>query len=284
MFGNLTANVPELTAAELERYRACYCGLCRSLQARHGELSRLTLNYDMTFLVLLLSSLYEPEEQSEERVCIAHPFKPHRSCRSEISDYCADMNVMLAYYKCLDDWHDDRSPAAAAEAAILRRSVSEIRERYPRQCLTAETSLRKLSELERSGTEDADCASGYFGDILGEIFAMRDDRWTDTLRRMGRAAGRFIYVLDACLDLEADTFRNRYNPFHKSAYGLPDNEQRFRDILKMLIAEAADCFDYLPLVQDSGILKNILCSGLWQSFDRKFSSKEKGESDGTGSV
>ena len=56
-----------LTEEQLERYRGCYCGLCRSLQERHGELSRLTLNYDMTFLVLLLGSLYEPEERGGER-------------------------------------------------------------------------------------------------------------------------------------------------------------------------------------------------------------------------
>ena len=54
MFGYLAADPARLSPEELARYKACYCGLCRCLQERHGTLSRLTLNYDMTFLVLLL--------------------------------------------------------------------------------------------------------------------------------------------------------------------------------------------------------------------------------------
>ena len=70
MFGYLTADSSKLTEEELARYKACYCGLCRSLGHRHGQLSRLSLNYDMTFLVLLLSSLYEPEEKIGESACL----------------------------------------------------------------------------------------------------------------------------------------------------------------------------------------------------------------------
>ena len=75
MFGYLAADPSRLSPEELARYKACYCGLCRSLQERHGTLSRLTLNYDMTFLVLLLQSLYEPEEQRGDETCLIHPFR-----------------------------------------------------------------------------------------------------------------------------------------------------------------------------------------------------------------
>ena len=61
MFGYLIASATSLTEAERSRYKACYCGLCRTLKVRHCQLSRLTLNYYMTFLILLLQALYEPE-------------------------------------------------------------------------------------------------------------------------------------------------------------------------------------------------------------------------------
>ena len=57
MFGYLVAAPELMTEPQLGRYRAAYCGLCRSLRARHGQISGLTLTYDMTFLVLLLDSL-----------------------------------------------------------------------------------------------------------------------------------------------------------------------------------------------------------------------------------
>ena len=60
MFGYVIANPDSLTPEELARYKSCYCGLCRELRIRHGSLSRLTLTYDMTFLVLLLESMPWP--------------------------------------------------------------------------------------------------------------------------------------------------------------------------------------------------------------------------------
>ena len=68
MFGYVIANRSSLSDEELARYKGCYCGLCRALRLRHGSASRLTLTYDMTFLVELLSSLYEPEEELAELI------------------------------------------------------------------------------------------------------------------------------------------------------------------------------------------------------------------------
>ena len=71
MFGFVVADRSKMTQEQLNRYQSCYCGLCRCIGVRHGNLQRAALNYDMTFLVLLLSSLYEPEEDIvEERYFI----------------------------------------------------------------------------------------------------------------------------------------------------------------------------------------------------------------------
>ena len=112
---------------------------------------------------------------------------------------------------------------------------------------------------------------------MAELFVYKEDRWADTLRHMAHALGRFLYLMDACMDLDSDTLHNNYNPFRRY-YRCPDNEQRFRDILKMQLGECVFYFDKLPLVQDAGLLKNILCAGLWARFDRKFKVDERKES------
>ena len=142
-----------------------------------------------------------------------------------------------------------------------------------------ESSLAALHELEEKGIEDADAAAATFGGLMGEILVARDDRWSGTLRAMGNALGRFIYIMDAVMDLDFDMRHGSYNPL-RCYHGL-DNEQRFRDILKMLLAECIYHFDKLPLVQDVDILKNILCLGLWQQFDARFSG-QKGKEDVSG--
>ena len=281
MIGYLIASASSLTEEERIRYKATYCGLCRTLKDRHGQISRLTLNYDMTFLILLLQSLYEPEEKSGVETCIAHPREKREWWRSEISDYAADMNVALAYLNRLDDWRDDGSVLALAESGILKKAYQETAEKYPRQCAAMEQSIMELSYLEKNGIEDPDAAAATFGHLLGSVFVWREDRWQEPLYRLGDNLGRFIYLLDAAVDLEKDAYKDSYNPFRKY-YGL-DNEERFRDILKIFLADAVIQFDFLPLVKDVDLMKNILCSGLWTVFDEKFRLK-RGNKNGSGSV
>ena len=52
MFGYIVANKPELKIREFEVYQGYYCGLCKSIKKRYGNLKRLTLNYDLTFVAL----------------------------------------------------------------------------------------------------------------------------------------------------------------------------------------------------------------------------------------
>ena len=121
MFGYVVVNKPELKFREFDVYRAYYCGLCHSLSKRHGLSGQLTLSYDMTFLVILLSSLYEPEHSVTSKRCIVHPIKRQNIISSEFTDYVADMNVILSYFKCLDDWHDDRSVLKLAYSKLLKK-------------------------------------------------------------------------------------------------------------------------------------------------------------------
>jgi len=280
MFGYLVAATKVLEEDELERYRAVYCGLCRSLKRCFGQAARLTLNYDMTFLVLLLDSLYEPQEEAGESVCPRHPVKAHAYVMSELSDYAANMNVAMAYLKCLDDWKDDKSLIAWSEAKTLRPGYEKVRERYPRQCAAIEEALDELSAIEQEGREDPDAAAACFGKMMREVFVYKEDRWADSLRHMADALGRFLYLLDAAMDLDEDAKRKHYNPF-LSLRGDPENEQRFRDILRMQLGECVYFFDRLPLVQDANLMKNILCVGLWAAYNQKYS---EGPENGSGSV
>ena len=269
MFGNLTADRGFLTPEEDIRYRAAYCGLCRNLRSRYGQPAGLTLNYDLCFLILLLQSLYESEENSGSGTCLLHPVEPREWWQCRFTDYAADMNIALSYLKLLDNWEDDGNLAALGASASLRHTYHRIRESYPRQCKAMEQALQSLSDLEKSRREDPDAAAETFAGLMAEVFVYCEDRWSGTLRVLGAALGRFLYILDAALDLDRDAVRNSYNPFRR-CYGLPDNERRFRDILHMLLGDALQAFDRLPLVTDAGILKNILCFGLWVSFDKKY--------------
>ena len=87
---------------------------------------QMTLTYDMTFAIILLTSLYETETKTEQRRCKVHPVKKQTMRRNEITEYAADMNLLLAYYHLEDDWADEKKPAALAGKGVLRKKADRI--------------------------------------------------------------------------------------------------------------------------------------------------------------
>lgn len=272
MFGYVAADPGHMDTAQFVRYRGCYCGLCRALKERCGGACRLCLTYDITFLILLLSSLYEPEERSGCARCIAHPIRAHDWWQNELTRYGAYMNAALAYYNCLDDWQDDRNLIRLLQSALLRPAAKKAAARYPRQCEAMTRQLRTLSALERENA-GVDALADAFGALMAELFVYEaDDHWSPALRRFGAALGRLIYVLDAVCDLDGDRKKGRFNPLLSFGDCPPEH---FRGHLTLLAADAAAEFERLPLVRDAGLLRNILYSGVWQKYDRLFAPAEK---------
>ena len=269
----MTASLRELTRQQQRRYSAVYCGICRRIRAQSGHLARLGLSYDMAFLALLLMSLYEPEEEAGVNSCLIHPVTRRDWLDSPYIRYAADMNVALAYYNCLDDWHDDGKQSAKLLAQAYEKHLPEIESRWPRQCQAIKSCIEALSALERESCPNPDEPAGVFGDLMGELLVVREDLWAPTLRKMGNALGRFIYLLDAELDYDKDRKKGKYNPF--LAKGEEKDWQRWEDYLVLTMGRCTEAFEKLPLVQDKALLDNILYSGVWVSYRRGRKEEER---------
>lgn len=266
MFGYVTANMKELSKEQRFRYNAVYCGICRQIRDRASQTARLGLSYDMAFLALLLMSLYEPEESSGNRACMLHPFQKRSWVDNEYIRYAADMNVALAYYNAQDDAEDDGSLLAKGMMSVFGKGLSEIRERYPRQCEAMERCIQGLSRLEKEGCPNPDEPASCFGALMAELLVYREDLWADTLRQMGMALGRFIYLMDAVADYRRDRKKSKYNPF--LAMGTGEDISKWEQYLVLEMAQCTEMFEKLPLVQDKPLLNCILYSGVWMEFER----------------
>ena len=267
MFGYVTASFKELTKEQQLRYNSIYCGICRGIRSQSGNLARLGLSYDIAFLSALLMSLYEPEETSGKSACLPHPITKKHWVDNVYIRYGADMNVALAYYNLLDDWQDDGKTSAKLLAGALEEKVSAIRQRYPRQCGAIEDCIRKLSRLEKENCPNPDACAACFGQLMGELFVYEDDLWSPTLRQMGDALGRFIYLLDAALDYDRDSKKGKYNPY--LTMGTGKDWPRWEEYLVLTMGRCTDYYEKLPLVQDKPLLDNILYSGVWTVYRRK---------------
>lgn len=268
MFGYVVANVDALSEFDRERYRSVYCGLCRQLSKSFGQLGRLTLTYDMTFLILLLSSL-DKTELSEEKAfrCALHPLQKRKAFSNQYTLYAADMNLLLAYYQKMDDWADDKKTAALLQAKLLGGSIADLKERYPRQSRALEKGLEELSKMEKDGEPNPDLPAAVFGHILGEIFVPEGHADAEKLYQFGNRLGRFIYLMDAAVDLKKDIQHEKYNPL----VAIPT--ARHEAMLNLLMADCAEAFSALPVKQDKALMENILYSGVWS----RYPAHHKGE-------
>ncbi|MBO5868697.1 MAG: hypothetical protein J6Q54_07315 [Oscillospiraceae bacterium] len=267
MFGFVSVNGKELEKAEQRRYGAVYCGICRQLRERSCNTARLGLSYDMAFLALLLMSLYEPEETQGDNACRLHPIAKRPWVDNEYVQYAADMNLLLAYYNCLDDYEDEGKSWAKHMAGVFGKSLPTLQEQYPRQCAAVVDALQALRDAEKENCQNPDIPANCFGQLMAELLVYREDMWAETLRQMGFALGRYIYLADAAIDYRKDLKKKQYNPF--IAMGTGENWQLWEDYLVLAMGHCTDYFERLPLVQDKKILDNILYSGLWLTYRRK---------------
>ncbi len=278
MFGYISANLSALDKQAQTRYRAYYCGLCRALKDRHGQIGRMTLSNDLTFLYILLSSLYEPKETVSEAHCALHPVKRRTFLNNEFAAYAADMNLLLSYYKALDNKKDEHDPAQAAAEQLLRKRYRRVRRLYPEKCEVVGECIERIGVLEDQKSTDVDSLCNLSGRMLGEAFVCRDDHWSPILQEIGAGLGRFVYFMDAYEDFNGDKRAHRFNPL-TALHEQPDYESLCQQTLTLLIADATEAFELLPLEKDVDILRNVLYSGVWARYARMH-QKKKEQSDG----
>ena len=271
MFGYVMANLGELDKQRRKRYSAVYCGICRSIRGQSSQLCRLGLSYDMAFLSLLLMSLYEPEESGGDHACVLHLMRPWTD--SKYIRYGADMNVALAYYQLLDDYEDEGKQTAKWLSGVFGKELSRICQTYPRQCQTIETCISRLKELEKENCPNPDEPAGCFGALMGELLVYEEDLWAPTLRKMGQALGRYIYLADAAVDYRRDKKKNQYNPY--LAMGMAEDWDTWEQYLVLAMSRVTDAYERLPLVQDKDILDNILYSGVWVEYRKRGRKQEE---------
>ena len=214
MFGYVRPCCPELKCRDFELYRATYCGLCRCLRRRYGLTASLFLNYDFTFLALLL---WEPEDTFTpcRGRCHANPLRKLPMCpESPALEQAADESVILAWWKLRDSVQDDgfwRGLPARALSRMLRPAYRRAARRCPEFDRTVRGCLEELSALERENCPFLDRTADAFARLL-QSAAPREGSRGRVLSQLLYHLGRWIYLADARDDLEEDKLAGRYNP------------------------------------------------------------------------
>ncbi|NEU03764.1 MULTISPECIES: DUF5685 family protein [Clostridium] len=287
MFGYVTPCKMELKVKDYEKFKAYYCGLCLSIKNNFGNLPRFTLNYDMTFLGILLDSLNDEKIQFNPTVCIAHPVKKRlKVINNDALDYAAFCNVALSYFKLLDNFQDDNSNSSKILALGLKGYIKTKDDKKVYLLNYMENNLKNLSKIENSSDIlNIDEVSHIFADLTATIICeySTDTNLKDNLYNLGYNLGRFIYLIDGYDDLEKDMSENKFNPINRAFNkdNLPYDE--FSNLIKdriefNLIMSAESCvrnLSDLPILKNKDLLDNILNLGLMEKIENIKTHKKK---------
>ncbi len=218
MFGYVNPHVPELKVAEYEKYRAAYCGLCVCIGKATGQLSRLTLSYDLVFLAAVRMVLENITPEFKPMRCLAHPMNK-RAVMLENSAlmYAANVSAVLAEEKNRDNHEDEHGMDKLKSVTlqpILGSFAKNAENTLPNDFRTViREKISRLSELEKQNSSSADETARVFGETLGYVFALGlDGERAELARGIGYHTGHFIYICDAADDLIDDIKKKRYNP------------------------------------------------------------------------
>ena len=215
MFGYIRPRIDELRVREAADYRAAYCGLCRCLGKRYGMRSRVLVNYDITFLYLLLSGQGE-KEKCGRCFCPANPLKK-KACvpMSPAMEYSADVCVLLCALSLRDKVRDAKGlkklPPAMA-GACLRRALRRAGERRPELAALAKTRLERLAALEAGRCDSMDRVADAFAGLLSHCADAALEGEKRPAQQLLYHVGRYIYLTDALDDLAEDARSGNYNP------------------------------------------------------------------------
>ncbi len=279
MFGYVKPMKAELKVSEYEKYRGIYCGLCRAIGKTTGQLSRMTLSYDLVFLAAVRMIIEGVTPTFTPLRCAVHPTTKRAVADDNPSlRYAAAVSAILASEKNSDDRHDEHGGEKLKSDLLhpfLSHTAKKAKPCLPPDCTErTQKLLASLSGLEEEKCPSADLTASTFGELMKYLFAMNLEGEQKSLaERIGYGVGRFVYICDAADDLEEDLAKGRYNPIGEGWGEL--SLDRENGVMSDIVRESVKCAALIDL-EDLGraaeeldcthiltpIVKNIIYLGL----------------------
>lgn len=305
MLGYVVSYKPEMKVREAEMYKGYYCGVCKSISRRYGQLPRMVLSYDAALLAILIDCTFENIEDFTKEGCIINPFKKKIIISSDAVDYAADAMLLLAWYKLLDDVKDEGKASAKILTGTMKGLYKRLKNGQPKLDQIIDSCLSELDTLEREKCSSLDQAADSFSKLMQELLAIGfdyvKDHYTEKgflegasqeefenkrgiLKTLGYHLGKWIYVIDAYDDIEENIETKAYNPLvYRFEYSPEERAGEFKNRIRgdvernltMYLAQIARCLDMLDIKKNKGILDNVVYIGLLKKTEDVLNKGEK---------
>ncbi len=269
MFGYVLPDKPNMYMKDYALYKAFYCGFCHSVKCECGQVLRFSVNYDITFINILLHDLLKQEIKTEKKRCILNPQKKLIITHDELTRKVVQLNVLLLDFKIRDDVVDGSKKKFFARV-FLRRKTMKARRALPEVASEIDICAAKQVMVERQNTASIDRAADCFAGMMAEIFRIFcKEMFNESIRKLAYNLGKYVYLMDALDDYDKDGDRGNYNALRLM---YPDcatfkllRELHAEDIeffAEAAIKEIEDAYAAIEVKPCEGVITNVLWYGL----------------------
>ena len=223
MFGYVRYDLPNLFVKDVMLYKALYCGLCKGIGASCGQMARIGLTYDVTFLSALLHNMTGTDITIVQENCFEHAIRKRPIAkRDALTEELGALNTCLCYFKLSDDVEDGER--GRGRRVWFRKGFRRAEKRYPELVALVERFAKEQAETEKSRTDSPDRAAEPTAMLMQRLSDhFLGEKGTEATRGLFYALGKWVYLIDALDDYEKDRKKERYNPF-VLAYKKPREE------------------------------------------------------------
>lgn len=289
MFGYVKTNKPEMKIKEYEAYRGLYCSLCKAMGKHFGVLSRLTLSYDITFLVLARLSFSGIVPCFDSGRCPFNPTKKCNYCKNTDEElrYAAAVSLMMFYFKVRDNISDGNIfkrllmylilPWASLKYKKAKKMYGDVAE-----IIAAEMKNQKLTE--EKNTDSPDEAAHSSANALGRIMAYNMNDPDGHIYRFGYGVGKWVYLTDALDDIEKDIKSGSYNVFInkydlRAGDSVSDIKAAVTGTMNMCAGVFSEAYEKTENKTLTPVMENIIFDGMYITLDNILNKNVKGKTD-----
>ncbi len=229
MFGYIKTDYPNMYIKDTVLYRAMYCGLCKGIGKCCNGKARLALNYDLTFLSVLVHNLADVDVKIEKQRCVIHWFRKHPIANVDmLTERVACLNVILAYHKCNDDVLD--SGKGRIKLSFFKSAYKKAVKKEPKFNEIVTKRYAELLKYEKSGCESIDMSADPFGKMMKEIvLELLGEKASQQVLELAYNLGKWIYLIDALDDFDKDKKKGNFNVFVNAYKRAKDKAQLLRE-------------------------------------------------------
>ena len=300
MFGYVYPFKPDLKIRYYNTFKSYYCSLCHEIKKNYGNIPRVSINFDTTFMAILLDSFSTVKHNIEKKTCLIHPVEKKFIIKNNPSiNYASHITIILAHNKIIDDINDENNLFSKIIFPISNKYMQKLPREFDEIKEIIFKNLNNLKNLEMSNKKlSIDEFSHPFGTITKNIFNFYakinnfNEKYLHYLENIGYNLGKWIYIIDAFNDIEKDFKNKSFNPIFNldNSTVLSKNmdiikfkkniKDKFSSLLTYINSKCLENFEKLSIDKNYYLIENILQLGMPFKIDKIVNhfqcSKQKG--------